>query len=206
MIQRPMPIKERIKRIIDLVLCLVALPLIFPLLAVCAVLIRLDSSGPIFFRQERIGRNYKPFRVIKLRTMVQGAEKMGAGLYAEKDDPRYTRLGLLLRRFSLDELPQVFNVLVGTMSIVGPRPLPAEIVNNYRAQYRAILKVKPGITGLCQVSGRNEIPRTRRLQLDMYYAEYWSILLDFQILFQTLSVVVMGTGQVNHQSREDVEQ
>ena len=200
-----MKIREGLKRIVDILLSLITLPLILPLMAACGVLIRLDSPGPVFFRQDRLGRSHKPFRVIKLRTMVQGAEKMGAGLYAEQDDPRYTRMGLLLRRFSLDELPQVFNVLQGTMSIVGPRPLPAEIVEQYQAEYQVILRVRPGITGLSQVSGRNELPRSRRLQLDMYYAENWSLSLDLQILWETIAVVATGAGQVNYQRREDVE-
>ena len=200
-----MKIREGLKRIVDILLSLITLPLILPLMAACGVLIRLDSPGPVFFRQDRLGRSHKPFRVIKLRTMVQGAEKMGAGLYAEQDDPRYTRMGLLLRRFSLDELPQVFNVLQGTMSIVGPRPLPAEIVEQYQAEYQVILRVRPGITGLSQVSGRNELPRSRRLQLDMYYAENWSLSLDLQILWETIAVVATGAGQVNYQGREDVE-
>jgi lipopolysaccharide/colanic/teichoic acid biosynthesis glycosyltransferase len=200
-----MATKEGLKRAIDLILCLVTLPLVLPVLLVCGVLIKLDSQGPVVFRQQRLGRHHKPFRVVKLRTMVEGAERMGAGFYAEQDDPRYTRLGLLLRRFSLDELPQVFNVLGGTMSIVGPRPLPAEIVEQYQAEYQVILKVRPGITGLSQVSGRNELPRRRRLQLDMHYAENWSLGLDLQILWETVAVVATGTGQVNYQSREDVE-
>lgn len=200
-----MATREGLKRTIDLVLCLLTLPLVLPVLGLCGLLIKLDSRGPVFFRQERLGRHHEPFRVLKLRTMIEGAERMGAGFYAEQDDPRYTRLGLLLRRFSLDELPQVFNVLEGTMSIVGPRPLPAEIVEQYQAEYQVILKVRPGITGLSQVSGRNELPRSRRLQLDMYYAQNWSLSLDLHILWETMAVVATGAGQVNYQSREDVE-
>jgi lipopolysaccharide/colanic/teichoic acid biosynthesis glycosyltransferase len=197
--------KERAKRAFDLGVCLLVLPVVLPLLAVCAIWIKLNSPGPVFFRQERLGRNKRPFRVVKLRTMVPNAEKLGAGLYTVENDPRFTRIGLLLRRFSLDELPQVFNVFVGSMSIVGPRPLPAVVVDEYPKQFDVILKVKPGLTGLSQVNGRNELSRSERLKLDMFYAESWSFSLDLQILLRTVQVVLTGAGQVNYQGREDVE-
>jgi undecaprenyl phosphate N,N'-diacetylbacillosamine 1-phosphate transferase len=194
-----------LKRAFDLVASLLSLLVVLPILAVCGILIKLDSPGPVFFRQERLGRNGRPFRVWKFRTMVENAETLGAGLYAEENDPRYTRIGPSLRRFSLDELPQVLNVLEGSMSIVGPRPLPEVIVSSYPEEFQTILKVKPGITGLSQVSGRNELARSRRLELDMFYAENWSLWLDLQIMIKTVWVVATGAGQLNFQSREDVE-
>lgn len=198
--------RDTIKRILDMMICVPLCLIALPLLAVCGVLIKLDSAGPVLFRQERLGRHRKPFRTLKLRTMVNNAEKLGAGLYAVKNDPRYTKVGLTLRRFSVDELPQVFNVLSGDMSLVGPRPLPASIVNEYPEQFEVILNVKPGITGLSQVNGRNKLPRSQRLQLDMFYAKHYSLRLDLQIMLRTFLVVLTGAGQVNYQGREDVEQ
>ena len=197
--------KETAKRIFDLVVCTLVLPVALPLLAICALLIKMDSSGPVFFLQERIGRNRKPFRVAKLRTMVPNAENLGAGLYTVENDPRFTRVGLFLRRFSLDELPQILNVFTGNMSIVGPRPLLKVTVDEYPEQFDVILKARPGITGLSQVNGRNELSRAERLKLDMFYAENWSFGFDLQILVKTVAVVLTGAGQVNYQAREDVE-
>jgi lipopolysaccharide/colanic/teichoic acid biosynthesis glycosyltransferase len=203
---KQLQMKDITKRAFDITVCLFVLPIALPLLAVCAILIKLDSSGPVLFRQERLGRGKRPFRVVKLRTMVPNAEKLGAGLYTAENDPRFTRIGLFLRRFSLDELPQIFNVLAGSMSIVGPRPLPAVIVDEYSKQFDVILKVKPGITGLSQVSGRNELARSEQLKLDMFYAENWSFSLDLQMLLRTVRVVLAGAGQLNYRRREDVEQ
>lgn len=194
-----------IKRGFDLVLGLLSLPIVVPVVGILAALVKLESPGPAFFRQERVGRDWKPFRVTKLRTMVVNAENLGAGLYAEHNDPRYTRFGLFLRRTSLDELPQVFNVIAGDMSIVGPRPLPAAIVSEHADEYKVILRTKPGITGLSQVAGRNALPRTERLRLDSYYARYWTIGLDLRILARTAPTVLAGRGQLSFQSREDVE-
>jgi lipopolysaccharide/colanic/teichoic acid biosynthesis glycosyltransferase len=197
--------KRATKRTFDLLFSFLVFPVVLPLLAICAILIKLDSAGSVFFRQERLGRNRVPFLVFKLRTMVPNAEKLGAGLYTVDNDPRFTRIGLFLRRFSLDELPQFFNVLMGSMSVVGPRPLPAVVADEYPKQFDVILKVKPGITGLSQVNGRNELSRSERIRLDMHYAENWSLWLDLRILLRTIQVVITGAGQVNYQGREDVE-
>ncbi|MHB1046996.1 MAG: sugar transferase [Thermoanaerobaculia bacterium] len=189
----------------DLVISVPLCVLSWPVLLLCGAMIRLETKGSVFFRQERIGRGRKPFEIIKLRTMVENAESLGAGLYAVENDPRFTRVGLWLRRFSLDELPQVVNVVAGDMSIVGPRPLPASIVDQYAEQFHVILDVKPGITGLSQVSGRNQLPRGRRLELDMSYARECNFALDVWILLQTTWVVLTGAGQENYQGRGDVE-
>ena len=197
--------KTAIKRIVDILACIVLAPFIVPIIGVCAVLIKLDSPGPVFFVQQRLGRNRRPFSIVKLRTMVPNAEHMGAGLYAVPDDPRYTRIGPTLRRLSLDELPQFYNVLKGDMSLVGPRPLPAAVIDQYKQEFDTILTVRPGITGLSQVNGRNALRRRERLQLDMYYATHWNPWLDLKILLQTVGVVFTGAGQTSYQAREEVE-
>ena len=183
--------KTAIKRIVDILVCIVLSPFIVPIIGVCAVLIKLDNPGTVFFRQERLGRNRRPFSIVKLRTMVPNAEHMGAGLYAVPDDPRYTRIGPTLRRLSLDELPQLFNVVRGEMSLVGPRPpIPYE-VECYEAWHRKRLDVKPGLTGLWQVSGRYRVSFEQMVQLDIYYIENWSLWLDLKIILKTLPALFM---------------
>ena len=165
---------------------------------------RLSSPGPVIFRQVRVGRDGEVFTVYKFRTMVVDAEPRlealwehneGNGvLFKIRDDPRVTRVGRFLRRFSLDELPQLFNVLVGSMSLVGPRPaLPSEAEQYGRATARRLL-VKPGITGLWQVSGRSDLSWEDSVRLDLYYVENWSFAGDIQILWKTLSAVMRGRG------------
>lgn len=193
------------KRTLDLLICILMSPFAVPIMLVCALAVRFSSPGPIIFRQTRMGKNYRPFEVLKFRTMVDGAQFLGAGLYNIPNDPRYTRVGLFLRRFSLDELPQLINVALGEMSIVGPRPAMPEIVTQYKDDYDTILLVKPGLTGLSQVNGRNQLSRRKRLELDAYYAQHSSVKLDLTILWRTGSVVMTGEGQVNSQSREEVE-
>jgi undecaprenyl phosphate N,N'-diacetylbacillosamine 1-phosphate transferase len=193
------------KRILDLFITVACLPVALPLIGVVGLAIKIETPGGIFFRQERIGRSYRPFTIHKLRTMVENAEQIGAGLYAEPNDARITKVGAFARRFSLDELPQLFDVLRGEMSIVGPRPMPAAVVTQYREAYDEILLVPPGLTGLAQVSGRNELTRSERLQLDRSYIRNWTIWLDLKILVRTLSVVFTGAGQRTDQSAQDVE-
>ncbi len=197
--------KEFIKRIMDITIAIIALPMALPIIIIIGLAIILETPGNMIFCQKRIGRYYKPFCILKLRTMVKNAENIGAGIYMEKNDLRLTKVGIFARRFSIDELPQLFNVLKGDMSIVGPRPMLPVTVEEYKADYEIILKVKPGITGLSQVSGRNDLSREERLVLDKKYVNEWSLLLDLQILLKTMSVVVTGKGQRNDQSREDVE-
>ena len=155
-------------RALDAALAALALAVASPLLALAAILIRLESRGPVVFRQRRVGRDGRPFDLWKLRTMVPGAEAMGAGIYVIEGDPRITRAGRLLRRFSLDELPNLVNVLRGEMAMVGPRPTVQEQVDRYTDRQRRRLEVKPGITGWAQVHGRASLPwpradRARRL-------------------------------------------
>lgn len=194
------------KRALDLVVVGLAAPILGPIAVIAGVAHSLESPGSILFRQVRVGQHGRRFSVYKLRTMVEDAENIGAGLYNEANDPRFTTIGKLLRRLSLDEVPQLLNVLLGDMSAVGPRPMIPMVVDEYAEEYKKILEVKPGLTGLAQVSGRNSLPRRERLALDMEYAATWSILTDLRILLRTISVVLTGDGQRNDQSRADVEQ
>jgi lipopolysaccharide/colanic/teichoic acid biosynthesis glycosyltransferase len=197
--------KEMGKRILDIIFAIGAMPIALPVVTIFAAAIRMETEGSPFFMQVRIGRGKRPFMVYKLRTMIKGAEKFGAGLYAEKNDPRFTRVGTLARRFSADELPQLINVLRGEMSIVGPRPMPAVIVSEHEKEYQKILEVKPGLTGLVQIRGRNELPRSKRVEYDLEYADNWSVLGDISIILKTVRVVLTGVGQRNDQGMEDVE-
>lgn len=193
------------KRAVDLLLSLLALPAFLILLPVIALAIRLDSPGPIFFRQERIGKDGKPFFVYKFRTMVNGADLMkaqvahlskykGDTLLKVPNDPRVTRVGNFLRRTSIDELPQVLNVLRGEMSWVGPRPNTPDEVSKYNGWQHKRLNVLPGITGLWQVSGRSDVPFDEMCLLDIFYIENWSIGLDMRIILQTIPHVLFGSG------------
>ncbi len=156
--------------------------------------IRLESRGSAIYRQRRIGLDGRPFEVIKLRTMVTGAEKIGAGLAIDADDPRITRVGALLRRTSLDELPNLLNVLRGEMSLIGPRPtLPGQVAP-YTPRQRGRLAVRPGITGWAQVNGRASLPWSERIELDLDYIEHRTLMLDMRILWRTVAIVLGGSG------------
>jgi lipopolysaccharide/colanic/teichoic acid biosynthesis glycosyltransferase len=181
-------------RALDLVLASTLLVLCSPLLAASAVAIRLESRGPAFYRQRRVGRHGLPFELWKLRTMVPGAEEMGAGIYVLEGDPRITRVGRMLRRLSLDELPNLLNVLRGDMSIVGPRPTIQEQVDRYTERQRRRLEVRPGITGWAQVNGRTSLPWPERIELDIWYVENRSLGLDLRILGRTVRLLVTGQG------------
>jgi exopolysaccharide biosynthesis polyprenyl glycosylphosphotransferase len=180
-------------------LVLLALPM-----ALIAVLVKIDSAGPVFFRQTRIGRAGEPFRMLKFRSMVADAEmkldslrssNQGSGpLFKLKQDPRVTRLGRFLRRYSLDELPQLLNVMSGSMSLVGPRPpLPQEVEQYDKSAHRRLL-IKPGITGLWQVSGRSDLSWDDSIKLDLYYVENWSMIQDLMILLRTAGAVTGKNG------------
>lgn len=182
-----------VKNLFDGVLAGLLLVVLSPLFAVIVLLIRLDSRGPVFFRQPRVGKDGKLFKMIKFRTMVQNADKMGPGLTAD-NDPRITRVGRFLRRISLDELPQLFNVLRGEMSLVGPRPEIPEIVGTYRPWMRQALRIKPGMTGLSQVNGRDDLELVDKLNYEVKYVEEYSLLLDLRILLKTIPAVISGRG------------
>ena len=181
-------------RALDLLVASLALALASPLLALAAILIKLESRGPVFYRQRRVGRGGEPFELWKLRTMVPGAESMGAGIYVVEGDPRITRTGRLLRRLSLDELPNLINVLRGEMAIVGPRPTVQEQVDRYTDRQRRRLDVKPGITGWAQVNGRTSLPWPERIELDVWYVEHRSLALDLRILARTIRMLATGHG------------
>jgi lipopolysaccharide/colanic/teichoic acid biosynthesis glycosyltransferase len=181
-------------RALDLLVASLALAVSAPLLAVAAVMIKLESRGPVFYRQRRVGLRGAPFELWKLRTMVPGAEAMGAGIYVVEGDPRITRTGRLLRRFSLDELPNLVNVLRGEMAVVGPRPTVQEQVDRYTDRQRRRLEVKPGITGWAQVNGRTSLPWPERIELDVWYVEHRSLRLDLRILGRTARMLATGHG------------
>ena len=189
-------------RALDLLVASLVLALGAPPLALAAILIKLESRGPVFYRQRRVGRDGTPFELWKLRTMVPGAESMGAGIYVVEGDPRITRTGRLLRRFSLDELPNLINVLRGEMAIVGPRPTVQEQVDRYTDRQRRRLEVKPGITGWAQVNGRTSLPWPERIELDVWYVEHRSLRLDLRILARTIRMLATGHGLYSDDLRQ----
>jgi lipopolysaccharide/colanic/teichoic acid biosynthesis glycosyltransferase len=182
------------KRALDLVLGSAGAVLTAPVIGLLALLIRLESPGEAIYRQTRVGRNGRTFSIYKLRTMVAGAEYTGAGLAIAQGDDRITRVGAFLRRYSLDELPNLWNVLRGDMSIVGPRPTVPVQVAQYTERQRGRLAVKPGITGWAQINGRAALPWTERIELDLWYVEHRSLSLDLRIIARTVSMVLSGHG------------
>lgn len=195
--------EEILKRIIDVFGSLVCIIIFSPVFILAPVLIKLDSKGPVFFKQERVGKNGKYFTTYKFRSMVYSANKISKKNYSaeelsdlifqEKNDPRITRIGKILRR-GFDELPQLFNVLKGDMSLVGPRPEIPEIVKLYDRKEKIRFKVKPGITGLAIINGRGDITLKDTINYDIEYIENWSLSLDLKILIKTLYVVLI-TGR-----------
>lgn len=192
------------KRSLDLAGSTFGLLVLSPILIGIAIAIRLESRGPVFFRQERAGLHGKPFRVFKFRTMVAGADRMklegeiesevAGPIFKVRDDPRVTRVGRRLRRYSIDELPQLINVLIGQMSLVGPRPLPLHEQEELNEIAPERLEVRPGITGLWQVSGRSDAPFERLVRLDLFYVENWSIAYDLYVLYKTIPAVLKKSG------------
>jgi lipopolysaccharide/colanic/teichoic acid biosynthesis glycosyltransferase len=183
-----------IRRAVDIVVSAVLLVLSAPLLAVAMVAICVESRGHPLYRQRRVGCDGRPFDVLKLRTMVDGAESIGAGLAVDENDSRITRVGAFLRRTSLDELPNLLNVLRGEMSLIGPRPTVPVQVERYTPRQRGRLAIRPGITGWAQVNGRASLPWSERIELDLHYIEHRSLALDVRILWRTLAIVLGGSG------------
>jgi Undecaprenyl-phosphate galactose phosphotransferase WbaP len=200
--------KNRVSRLLDLSLILFAAPYIVLAFLVIAILIKLDSPGPVFFRQKRIGRFGRKFHIYKFRTMFQNADQhlqnyldnfpelkvQWLATHKLKQDPRVSRLGSVLRKLSLDELPQIWNIIVGDMSLVGPRPIVDAEVEKYGKCFDLYIQVRPGLTGLWQVSGRNDTTYERRVELDEYYVRNQSLKLDLQILWKTVFVVLRKDG------------
>ena len=182
------------KRALDLLLGGIGTLVGAPIVALMALLIRLESPGHPIYTQTRVGRDGRQFQIYKLRTMVRGAEFTGAGLAIQEGDDRITRMGKFLRRTSLDELPNLWNVVRGEMSIVGPRPTLAVQVEQYTERQRGRLAVKPGITGWAQVNGRASLPWPERIELDLWYVEHRSLWLDLRILWRTVRMVLGGEG------------
>ena len=183
-----------ITRAVDVAIATVALAITSPILAIATIAIRLETHGSPIYRQRRVGKDGVPFEMLKLRTMVSGAETIGAGLAVNYGDPRITRVGHLLRRFSLDELPNLVNVLRGEMSIVGPRPTIQAQVDQHTPEQRRLLEVKPGITGWAQVNGRASLPWHERIELDVWYVDHRSLALDLKILALTVRMLATGHG------------
>jgi exopolysaccharide biosynthesis polyprenyl glycosylphosphotransferase len=194
-----------LKRLIDLSVVLVLLVLLSPLWLLIVLWIRLDSSGPAIFTQTRIGLRGRPYTIYKFRTMIQNAEALMKDklakvndlekfVFQEKDDPRVTRSGRFLRKTSLDELPQLINILIGDMSLVGPRPEVPELVKLYTPEQRRRLNLLPGVTGLAQINGRSELTLGETMAYDLEYVRTWSAWLDLKILWKTIFVVFSGKG------------
>jgi lipopolysaccharide/colanic/teichoic acid biosynthesis glycosyltransferase len=181
-------------RVFDLVVASVALVVTAPVQIAAMIAVRIETHGSPVYRQHRVGKGGEPFEMLKLRTMISGAEHVGAGLAVNYGDPRITRVGRILRRFSIDELPNLVNVLRGEMSIVGPRPTIQVQVDQYTDRQRRRLEVKPGLTGWAQVNGRASLPWHERIELDLWYVEHRSFLLDLRIIAMTVRMLVKGTG------------
>ena len=194
-----------IKRIFDFILSLIGTAIMSPLFLIISIMIKCDTKGPVFFKQRRIGLNGKPLYIYKFRTMVTNAEELIASFtpeqkkeweesYKLKDDPRITRVGKILRKTSLDELPQLINIIKGEMSIIGPRPVVEEELSWYGNDVDLVLSVKPGLTGWWAVNGRSEVPYPKRCDLELYYVKNASLALDVRILLGTLKVVFSQRG------------
>lgn len=194
-----------IKRIFDFILSLIGIAIMSPLFLIISIMIKCDTKGPMFFKQRRIGLNGKPLYIYKFRTMVTNAEELIASFtpeqkkeweesYKLKDDPRITRVGKILRKTSLDELPQLINIIKGEMSIIGPRPVVEEELSWYGNDVDLVLSVKPGLTGWWAVNGRSEVPYPKRCDLELYYVKNASLALDVRILLGTLKVVFSQRG------------
>jgi lipopolysaccharide/colanic/teichoic acid biosynthesis glycosyltransferase len=185
---------EPLRRLFDVAVSATVLLLTSPIVLGALIAIRLESKGHPIYRQRRVGQDGAPFDVLKLRTMVSGAERMGAGLAVDDGDSRITNTGAFLRRTSIDELPNLVNVLKGEMSIIGPRPTVPIQVEQYTDRQRGRLALKPGITGWAQVNGRASLPWSERIELDLWYAEHRTLRLDIKILWLTARMLVTGHG------------
>ncbi|TYO96462.1 sugar transferase [Desulfallas thermosapovorans] len=197
--------QEIIKRWFDIVLCLILLTLFFPLMIIIALVIKMTSPGEVIYRQQRLGRHGQIFYLLKFRSMVKNAEFIGTGMLLQENDARITPVGRFLRKTSLDELPQLINVLKGDMSMVGPRPAPVFHLNKYDSRQRRRLQVKPGITGWAQVNGRVALYWPQRIELDLWYIDHYSPGLDLLILAKTAWAVFDRKSTTAQPDRKDVD-
>lgn len=195
-----------LKRATDIVVSVIGLTLLAPAFLLIAAAIKVDSPGPVFFRQERVGKDGRIFRIFKFRTMIQNATDHPLEYHTHDSDPRVTRVGRFLRAYSLDELPQFFNILAGEMSLVGPRPTLPYQVEKYNEFQRRRLLVPPGVTGLAQVNGRNQLTWPQRIERDVWYVDHWSYGLDLKILWQTVGVVLRREGVYNDGVPDEISQ
>ena len=195
----------KIKRLLDISVSIIGIVIFSPIFLIIMALIKLNSKGPVFFRQTRVGKHKNLFRIYKFRTMIKDAEKLGAGYGFEKNDRRITRVGRILRFLSFDELPELINVLKGEMSIIGPRPTLKYQVEKYNEFQKKRLLMKPGITGLAQIKGRNELTWSKRIEYDVTYVENFSFLLDLKIFLETFKVWLFREGIRIDQSLSEVE-
>ena len=180
-------------RLCDIMITTLAVVISLPVMVLLAIMVVIDSRGPALFMQDRVGQNGRYFKIFKFRTMVPNAESKGP-LLAVKGDPRVTRVGRFLRRWSLDELPQLFNIIKGDMSLVGPRPEILPIVNNYTSWQRNVLSVRPGLTGFSQAMGRDDLSIETKLRLDNYYIRHMNFCFDLWIVWKTVVIVLSGKG------------
>lgn len=199
-------IQKVIKRTIDIILSLIVLIVFLPIWVIVVILIKITSPGPVFFLQDRPGQYKKIFKVYKFRTMRPGSEKMIKGQEVMKDDDRITPIGKFLRRSKIDEIPQILNVLKGEMSLVGPRPERVASLADYDEEISKRLNMKPGMTGLAQVSGNIYLDLQNRYKFDVYYVEHFSLWLDLKIIFRTVGVVLFGEGKYVDRCLVDINQ
>lgn len=192
--------KSYMKRLIDVILCSIGIIILSPVFLITALLIKLESKGPIIFKQERLGKNGNIFKIYKFRSMCVGAEKTGSGVYSGKNDSRVTKVGKIIRATSIDELPQFFNILKGDMSIIGPRPAltyhPWKY-EEYNDEQKHMFDIRPGVTGWAQINGRKEVEWPRRIELNVWYVRNVSFLLDIKIFFMTIFKVFTNADNEN---------
>jgi len=197
--------QRKVKRIFDILLSFLLLVLLSPIFLFIALCIKLESKGEVFFKQERIGFKEKKFKIIKFRSMIKDAQYKGAGtLFEGENDPRITKVGKFLRKTSLDELPQIINILKGEMSFIGPRPALEETHNTFEQNEKLRVLMKPGISGLAQVNGRNELSWPKRVKYDLEYVNNFNLWLDIKILFQTIYVILTRKGIKMGQTTEEL--
>lgn len=190
----------KVKRLLDIILSVIGIVVLSPLLIIISICIKLTSKGPVIFKQKRIGKYGKVFDIYKFRSMIVGAENMGTGVYSKKGDNRITKVGKVIRATSIDELPQLFNILKGEMSFIGPRPVLTYHPWKYEEYTEEQLKrfvVRPGITGWAQIHGRKDVEWHKRIELDVYYVENISFKLDLKIFFKTIYQVILMKDNVN---------